>query len=192
MKKRVLAVVMCALMAGSVFTGFKDAGDDKELVLFTWEGMFPQEVLDDFENADFAYAPPYSSAKDPVNMAGFMIDNMAKGILKQWHLEDMDKISKDKSAVLLDVRTVDEFSRGHNNGFKNIPVDELRERINEVEKGKPVYLICQSGLRSYIASRILEGNGYETYNFSGGFRFYDAVVNDRALIERAYACGMDY
>ena len=76
--------------------------------------------------------------------------------------------------------------------FKNIPVDELRERINEIEKGKPVYLICQSGLRSYIASRILEGNGYETYNFSGGFRFYDAVVNDRALIERAYACGMDY
>ena len=51
---------------------------------------------------------------------------------------------------------------------------------------------CQSGLRSYIASRILEGNGYETYNFSGGFRFYDAVVNDRALIERTYACGMDY
>ena len=90
------------------------------------------------------------------------------------------------------MRTVDEFSRGHINGFKNIPVDELRERINEIEKGKPVYLICQSGLRSYIASRILEGNEYETYNFSGGFRFYDAVVNDRALIERAYACGMDY
>ena len=66
------------------------------------------------------------------------------------------------------------------------------KRISEIEKGKPVYLICQSGLRSYIASRILEGNGYETYNFSGGFRFYDAVVNDRALIERAYACGMDY
>ena len=144
------------------------------------------------KDLDLAYAPPYSSAKDPVNMAGFMIDNIAKGTLKQWHLEDMDKISKDKNAVLLDVRTVGEFSRGHINGFKNIPVDELRERINEVEKGKPVYLICQSGLRSYIASRILEGNGYETYNFSGGFRFYDAVINDRALIERAYACGMDY
>ncbi len=130
--------------------------------------------------------------KDPVNMAGFMIDNIAKGTLKQWHLEDMDKISRDKSVVLLDVRTVGEFNRGHMDGFKNIPVDELRERINEIEKGKPVYLICQSGLRSYIASRILEGNGYETYNFSGGFRFYDAVVNDRALIEKAYACGMDY
>ena len=144
------------------------------------------------KDLDLAYAPPYSSAKDPVNMAGFMIDNIAKGTLKQWHLEDMDKISKDKDVVLIDVRTVCEFSRGHIDGFKNIPVDELRERISEIEKGKPVYLICQSGLRSYIASRILEGNGYETYNFSGGFRFYDAVVNDRALIERAYACGMDY
>ena len=144
------------------------------------------------KDLDLAYAPPYSSAKDSVNMAGFMIDNIAKGTLKQWHLEDMDKISKDKDVELLDVRTVGEFSRGHIDGFKNIPVDELRERISEIEKGKPVYLICQSGLRSYIASRILEGNGYETYNFSGGFRFYDAVVNDRALIERAYACGMDY
>ena len=144
------------------------------------------------KDLDLAYAPPYSSAKDPVNMSGFMIDNIAKGTLKQWHLEDMDKISKDKDVVLLDVRTVGEFSRGHIDGFKNIPVDELRERISEIEIGKPVYLICQSGLRSYIASRILEGNGYETYNFSGGFRFYDAVVNDRALIERSYACGMDY
>ena len=143
------------------------------------------------KDLDLAYAPPYSSAKDPVNMAGFMIENIAKGTLKQWHLEDMDKIFKDKSAVLLDVRTIGEFNRGHINGFKNIPVDELRERIKEVEKEKPVYLICQSGLRSYIASRILEGNGYETYNFSGGFRFYDAVVNDRALIERSCACGMD-
>ena len=144
------------------------------------------------KDLNLAYAPPYSSAKDPVNMAGFMIDNIAKGTLKQWHLEDMDKISRDKDVVLLDVRTVGEFSMGHIDGFKNIPVDELREQISEIEKGKPVYLICQSGLRSYIASRILEGNGYETYNFSGGFRFYDAVVNDRALIERAYACGMDY
>ena len=86
------------------------------------------------KDLDLAYAPPYSSAKDPVNMAGFMIDNIAKGTLKQWHLEDMDKISKDKSAVLLDVRTVGEFNRGHMDGFKNIPVDELRERINEIQK----------------------------------------------------------
>ena len=144
------------------------------------------------KDLDLAYAPPYSSAKDPVSMAGFMIDNITKEILKQWHLEDMDAVLKEEGAVLLDVRTVQEYSRGHISGFINIPLDELREHIHEIEKGKPVYLICQSGLRSYIASRILEGYGYETYNFSGGFRYYDAVVNDRALIERAYACGMDY
>ncbi|MCI9615990.1 MAG: CoA-disulfide reductase, partial [Dorea sp.] len=67
----------------------------------------------------------------------------------------------------------------------------LRERINEIEKGKPVYVMCQSGLRSYIAVRILTGCGYDAYNLSGGFRFYDAVNNDRCLIESATACGMD-
>ena len=145
----------------------------------------------DLKNLDLAYAPPYSSAKDPVNMAGFIIDNIANGLLKQWHLEDVDRLPRDGSVTLLDTRTVGEYSYGHINGFKNIPVDELRERLNEVEKGKPVYVICQSGLRSYIASRILEGNGFESYNFAGGFRFYDAVTNDRVLIERATVCGMD-
>lgn len=76
-------------------------------------------------------------------------------------------------------------------GFRNIPVDELRERLDEIEKEKPVYVICQSGLRSYIAARILDGNGYEAYNFSGGFRFYDAVTHDRCLMETATACGME-
>lgn len=143
------------------------------------------------KDLDLAYAPPYSSAKDPVNMAGFMIDNIATGILKQWHLEDTAALPRDGSVTLLDTRTISEYSRGHIDGFRNIPVDELRERLNEIEKSKPIYVICQSGLRSYIACRILEGNGYEAYNFSGGFRFYDAVMNDRALIEKAHACGMD-
>ena len=145
----------------------------------------------DLKDLDLAYAPPYSSAKDPVNMAGFMIDNIANGVLKQWHLEDAYKLPRDGSVTLLDTRTVWEYSQGHIEGFKNIPVDELRERLDEVEKDKPVYVICQSGLRSYIASRILEGSGYTAYNFAGGFRFYDAVMNDRALIERATACGRD-
>ena len=146
----------------------------------------------DLKELDLAYAPPYSSAKDPVNMAGFMIDNIANGVLKQWHLEDVENLPRDGSVTLLDSRTVGEYAQGHIDGFKNIPVDELRERLDEVEKGKPVYVISQSGLRSYIASRILEGNGYTAYNFAGGFRFYDAVTNDRALIERATACGMEY
>ena len=124
-------------------------------------------------------------------MAGFMIDHIANGTLRQWRLAAEAKLPRDGSVTLLDTRTEGEYARGHIEGFRNIPVDELRDRLDEVEKGKPVYVICQSGLRSYIASRILEGNGYEAYNFAGGFRFYDAVMNDRALIETAYACGMD-
>lgn len=143
------------------------------------------------KDLDLAYAPPYSSAKDPVNMAGFMIDNISKGILKQWHLKDLKDLLRDGSVTLIDTRTATEYNRGHIDGFKNIPLDEFRERLHEAEKGKPVYLICQSGLRSYIASRILEGSGYEAYNLSGGSRLYDAVMNDRALTETAYTCGMD-
>ena len=144
----------------------------------------------ELKDLDLAYAPPYSSAKDPVNVAGFMIDNISKG-LKQWHLQDVHQLPRDGSVTLLDTRAVEEYSSGHIEEFVNIPVDELRERIVEIQAGKPVYVICQSGLRSYIATRILEGYGFETYNFAGGFRFYDAVMNDRALIEQAFACGMD-
>ena len=142
------------------------------------------------KDLDLAYAPPYSSAKDPVNMAGFIIDNISKG-LKQWHLSDAADLPRDGSVTLLDTRTEGEYRRGHIEGFRNIPVDELRQRIGEIEAGKPVYVICQSGLRSYIATRILEGYGFEAYNFAGGFRFYDAVMHDRALVEKALACGMD-
>ena len=145
----------------------------------------------ELKELDLAYAPPYSSAKDPVNMAGFMIDNIATGVLKQWHIEDADKLPRDGSVTLLDTRTVREYQRGHIEGFYNIPVDELRDRLDEVDPTKPVYVICQSGLRSYISCRILEGNGYTAYNFAGGFRFYQAVMNDKALIKRATACGMD-
>lgn len=145
----------------------------------------------ELKDLDLAYAPPYSSAKDPVNMAGFMIDNLANGTLKQWHLADLDSLPTDGSVTLLDTRTEGEYRRGHIDGFLNIPVDELREQLEELDKNKPVYVICQSGLRSYIASRILEGNGFTAYNFSGGFRFYDTVANDRALVESSFACGMD-
>ncbi len=145
----------------------------------------------DLKDLDLAYAPPYSSAKDPVNMAGFMIENLKNGVVKQWYLEDADDLPRDGSVTLLDTRTVGEFRWGHIPGFINIPVDELRERLGELEKGKPVYVICQSGLRSYIASRILAGYGYKCYNFAGGFRFYDTVRNDKTLIEKSTLCGMD-
>lgn len=140
---------------------------------------------------DLAYAPPYSSAKDPVNMAGYIIENIKNGVVKQWYNEDADKLPLDGSVTLLDVRTVGEYSRGHIEGFKNIPVDELRDRLGELDSAKPVYVICQSGLRSYIASRILSGSGFDAYNFAGGFRFYDAVRNDKALNKKSTPCGMD-
>ena len=144
----------------------------------------------DLKELDLAYAPPYSSAKDPVNMAGFMVDNISKG-LKQWHLSDLEQLLQHKDVTLLDTRTPKEFSQGHIEGFTNIPVDELRERIGEIPVEKTVYVICQSGLRSYIATRILEGYGYEAYNFAGGYRFYEAVVQDKVLSEAAFPCGMD-
>ena len=143
------------------------------------------------KDLDLAYAPPYSSAKDPVNMAGFMIENIAKGLVKQFHIEDIPGLPGDGSVTLLDVRTPAEYSLGCIEGFINIPVDELRERLDELERGKPVYAVCQSGLRSYIACRILAGHGFETYNLAGGFRYYSAVVRDRRLTEQASACGMD-
>ncbi len=175
-------------LLGAQIVGYE--GVDKRIdVLATAirAGMKATELKD----LDLAYAPPYSSAKDPVNMAGFMIENIANGVLKQWHLADADTLPRDGSVTLLDTRTVEEFAHGHIDGFVNIPVDELRERLGELDKAKPVYVICQSGLRSYIACRILAGNGFECYNFSGGFRFYDAVMHDHCLIESATACGMD-
>jgi NADPH-dependent 2,4-dienoyl-CoA reductase/sulfur reductase-like enzyme/rhodanese-related sulfurtransferase len=145
----------------------------------------------ELQDLDLSYAPPYSSAKDPVNMAGYIIDNIAKGVVKQWYMENADSIIGSENATLLDARTLREYQAGHIEGSLHIPVDELRGRIDEIDRDKPVYIICQSGLRSYIASRILTGNGFDCYNFAGGFRFYDTVKNDRCLTENATACGMD-
>ena len=175
-------------LLGAQIVGY-DGVDKRIDVLATaiHAGMKASELKD----LDLAYAPPYSSAKDPVNMAGFIIDNMVSGRLKQWYLSDVDHLPRDGSVTLLDTRTAGEYRRGHIQGFRNIPVDELRQHLGQIDPGKPVYVICQSGLRSYIACCILAGLGYEAYNFAGGFRFYDAVRNDRALIEQALACGMD-
>ena len=112
---------------------------------------------DMLKDLDLAYAPPYSSAKDPVNMAGFMIENIERGIVKQFHFDELDKLPKDGSVTLLDTRTQSEYANGHVDGFINIPVDDLREEMARLDKSKPVYVMCQSGLRSYISCRILAG-----------------------------------
>lgn len=146
---------------------------------------------DKLKDLDLAYAPPYSSAKDPVNMAGFMIENVDSGILKQWHWEQEPDLPRDGSVQLLDVRTVGEYGRGHIDGFMNIPVDDLRARLGEFDVAKPVYVICQSGLRSYIACRILAQHGFDCYNFSGGYRFFAAVTKDRRGSDNVMPCGLE-
>ena len=175
-------------LLGAQIVGFE--GVDKRIdVLATAirAGMKAYELTE----LDLAYAPPYSSAKDPVNMAGYIIENIKNGLVKQWYYENDKTLPRDGSVTLLDTRTSLEYSRGHVDGFVNLPVDELRERIKELDKSKPVYVICQSGLRSYIASRILIGNDFDAYNFAGGFRFYAAVHNDKALNKKSTPCGMD-
>lgn len=127
---------------------------------------------------DLAYAPPYSSAKDPVNMAGYIIENIKNGVVKQWYYEDEEVLPRDGSVTLLDTRTPMEYSMGHADGFINIPVDELRERLDELDKSKPVYVICQSGLRSYIASRILMGNGFLACHSRSNPRYHNTRWNN--------------
>lgn len=145
---------------------------------------------DQLKDLDLAYAPPYSSAKDPVNMAGFMIENLATGIIKQWHWDQEPSLPRDGSVQLLDVRTTGEYQRGCIEGFTNIPVDSLRDRLNELDADKPVYAICQSGVRSYIACRILTQHGFNCFNFSGGYRFYAAVTEERRGRNNIMPCGM--
>ena len=104
-------------------------------------------TAEDLTKLELAYAPPYSSAKDPVNMAGFVIQNLLTGKVKNFHWHDVDALPRDGSVTLLDTRTRGEYRNGHIDGFINIPLDSLRERLDELDPTKPVYLTCQVGLR---------------------------------------------
>ena len=148
-------------------------------------------TADKLAELELAYAPPYSSAKDPVNMAGFMIENLETEKVAQFHWNEVEKLKCDGSMTLIDVRTAEEFDSGHIKGFFNIPVDELREHIEEFDIKKPVYVVCQSGLRSYIACCILSQYGFECYNLSGGYGFYSAVMYEKQMAKSAYPCGME-
>lgn len=130
----------------------------------------------DLTKLELCYAPPYSSAKDPVNMAGYVAENILKGVVKIFHYHDVSSLPKDGSVNLIDTRTRGEYRLGHIDGFINIPVDSLRERMNEIDKSKPVYIVCHVGLRGYLACRILEGYGYTCYNLSGGYALYREII----------------
>ena len=173
---------------GAQIVGY-DGVDKRIDVIATWvrAGMKADELKD----LDLSYAPPYSSAKDPVNMAGFVVENIKNGIVKQFYYEDIPSLRERKDVILLDTRTPFEYMREHAEDFINIPLDDLRERLGELDKTKQIYVMCQSGLRSYLATRILMQNGFDAYNFAGGFRLYSSIKNEEMLSKHCYSCGME-
>ncbi len=135
----------------------------------------------DLEELELCYAPPYSSAKDPVNMAGFTAANILRGDMQVFYAEELLEEGKDRQ--LVDVSTPDEVLMGTLPNSKNIPLDVLRDRLGELDKTKPVYVTCRVGLRGYIAYRILVQHGFEAYNLSGGVKTFGMVKNKKLIFE---------
>lgn len=142
-------------------------------------GMNAADLID----LDLAYAPPYGSAKDPVNFAGMVAENVLTGQLKLWYPQEYADLGD--SAFVLDVRSAAEFASGHLPDAVNIPHVELRERLDEVRElagGRPVRITCQSGVRSYIAHRVLTEAGFDSASLSGGMITYKAVMGSQNLV----------
>ncbi len=148
-------------------------GVDKRMDVLALALRAGMTVLD-LEHVELCYAPPYGSAKDPVNMAGFMASNVLRGDVRLCHVSDLQ--ARDEKTYLVDVRTPGEFARGTIPGAVNIPIDELRERLNEVPRERELLVFCQVGLRGYLACRILQAHGISCRNLSGGFTTYKLFV----------------
>lgn len=168
---------------GAQIVGFD--GVDKRMDVLATAIRFGAKVTD-LTKLELCYAPPFGSAKDPVNMLGFVAENIITEKIKQFFWYDIESLPRDGSVTLLDVRTVTEVSRGKIEGFMNIPLDTIRERIGEIPKNKPIYVHCHSGLRSYIACRILVENGYDCFNLAGGWRLYESVIHEKTVPD--YIC----
>jgi NADPH-dependent 2,4-dienoyl-CoA reductase/sulfur reductase-like enzyme/rhodanese-related sulfurtransferase len=163
-----------SVILGAQITGYQ--GVDKRCdVLST--AIRTRMKVQDLVELELAYAPPFGSAKDPVNIAGYVASNIQNGSMQAFYWHDVDQIDP-SSSILLDVRTEYEFRKGTLKGAINIPLDSLRDRLNELDKNKPVYVFCQVGLRGYVASRILMQKGFDkVYNLSGGYRLYMMVTS---------------
>lgn len=137
-------------------------------------------TVDQLIDLDLAYAPPYGSAKDPVNMVGMLGENVLNGTLRLWYADDLDAVRE--RALILDVRTAEEYASGHVPGAPNIPHTELRARLDEVRAaadGRPVRVMCQSGVRSAIAHRVLDQAGIDSASLSGGMLTMRTTLGDR-------------
>lgn len=132
----------------------------------------------DLPELEFTYAPPFGSAKDPVNMAGYAAINVVEGISHsvQWHqLEDQLADGK----VLLDVRSAGEFKSGYFGDALNIPLDDLRDKLSDLDKRQSYIVSCHSGLRSYLAERLMKQNGFSVENLDGAYSLYSSVYPER-------------
>ncbi len=166
---------------GAQNVGFE--GVEKRIDVIATAIRFNGTVYDLME-LELAYAPPYSSAKDPVNMAGFVAENITKGQVKPFLAREIEEAKKDDNTVILDVRGAVEVSAGSIAGAKHISVDDLRNRINELDKTKKYVVYCAVGVRGYIASRILLQNGFENvYNLLGGYTHYKTFVKEAGAVE---------
>lgn len=136
----------------------------------------------DLPDLELSYAPPFSSAKDPVNMVGYAATNIIEGLVDivQWH--EIDDIVE-KGGYLIDVREPNELKQGIIKGSVNIPLDELRDRLHEIPTDQKIYITCQLGMRGYVAARILMENGYEVKNVDGGFKLYGTALPNRVAHE---------
>lgn len=157
---------------GAQIVGYE--GSDKRIDVIA-TAIRAKMTVHDLTKLELAYAPPFSSAKDPVNMAGFVAENIITDKVEIFHWNQVDEIINDKDKIFIDVRTKLEYENGHINGFINIPVDELRQNLSKIDINKKIYVTCQIGLRGYIAARILKQSGFMCYNLSGGYRLWNSV-----------------
>ncbi len=129
----------------------------------------------DLPEIGITYAPPFNSAKDPVNIAGYAAENILKGDLEMVNYDEFWDFVKENDAVILDVRTSKEFSGGAIEGAININVDDLRANLEKLDKNKMYAIYCQVGLRGYLANRIMRNNGFRAVNLNGGYNLWSKV-----------------
>ena len=136
----------------------------------------------DLEEMELAYAPQFGSAKDPINMAGFVAGGLLRGEHPQVDVESVLAAPTDQRPFLVDVRTPQEFSAGKIPGAINIPIDELRDRLGELPRDREIAAYCQVGQRGYLATRILKQTGFNAVNVSGGFKTYQLLHPNNTLV----------
>ncbi|NOW03450.1 CoA-disulfide reductase [Clostridium beijerinckii] len=139
----------------------------------------------DLQDIEPCYAPPYNSAKDPVNMLGYYASNIIEGITKAIQWDEIDSLDKEKSAII-DIREEFELVTGTLKNSIHIPLEKLRDRLNEIPRNKDIYVTCQVGLRGYIACRILEQNGIKCTNIDGGMKTYLYVKRAKEMIRNQF------